>query len=242
MSGHSHWHSIKGKKGLADAKKSKAFSKLARLISVAAREGGPDTESNPRLRIAIEQARSLNMPADNIERTIKKSSGELGETKLEPVIFEAIGPGNIAIIIEGITDNKNRAISEIKQTLSQSQGKLTGEGSVRWLFEKKGVLNTGQSTIDSSLKESIELKAIEAGAEDILWTDGNLNIYTKAESLDKVKKKLEEQEVKIESISLEWIAKEYISVADRDKESCQKLFEALDDLDSVQEIYSNLKT
>ena len=242
MSGHSHWHSIKGKKGLADAKKSKAFSKLARLISVAAREGGPDAENNPRLRIAIEQARSLNMPADNIERTIKKSSGELGEIKLEPVIFEAIGPGNIAIIIEGITDNKNRAISEIKQTLSQSQGKLTGEGSVRWLFEKKGVLNAGQSSIGSSLKENIELKAIEAGAEDILWTDINLNIYTKAESLDKVKKKLEEQKVKIESISLEWIAKEYISVDDRDKESCQKLFEALDDLDSVQEIYSNLKT
>ena len=242
MSGHSHWHSIKGKKGLADAKKSKAFSKVNRLISVAAREGGPDAENNPRLRIAIEQAKSINMPADNIERAIKKGSGELEGTKLEPVIFEAMGPGNIAIIIEGITDNKNRALSEIKQALNQNQGKLTGEGSVKWLFEKKGVLNVGQNSIDPFLKEDIELKAIEAGAEDILWMSGNLNIYTKAEGLSKVKKKLEEQGIKIESISLEWIAKEYISVEDAVKESCQKLFEVLDDIDSVQEIYSNLET
>jgi YebC/PmpR family DNA-binding regulatory protein len=137
MSGHSHWHSIKYKKEITDAKKSKVFSKISREITVAAREGGDDPAFNPKLRMAVERARSLNMPADNIDRAIKKGTGELEGTKLEEVLFEAYGPGGTAIIIEGITDNKNRALGDIKQVLSQHNGKLVGEGGVRWMFERK---------------------------------------------------------------------------------------------------------
>src|SRR4030042_3986903 len=137
MSGHSHFKSIKHQKGIADAKKGKAFSKIGRLISIAAKEKGGNPETNPKLRLAMEQARAVNMPKDNVERAIQRGIGEAAGEKLEEVVFEAYGPGGIAIIIEGITDNKNRALGEIKQILIQNGGKLAGEGSVRWLFERK---------------------------------------------------------------------------------------------------------
>jgi len=242
MSGHSHFSSIKHKKGIADEKRGKAFSKMARVISVAAKEGGgSDPDSNYKLRIAIEQAKEINMPKDNIERAIKKGTGELTGEKLESVTFEAYGPGRIAIIIEGITDNKNRSLSEVKQILNQHNGKLAGEGSVKWLFERKGaiIVNNEEKTID---KEGLELIAIEAGAEDIYWHDDILDIYTKPEELEKVKKNLEEKEIKIDSASLDWAAKEMIEVEEKEKQACQKLFEALDENDAVQDIYSNLRT
>ncbi len=183
MSGHSHFSSIKHKKALTDAKRSKVFSKLASQILVTAKEKGKDPETNPRLKVAIDQAKEANMPSENIERAIKKGTGELAGEKLEEFLFEAYGPGGTAIIIEGITDNKNRSLGEIKQTLNQYGGKLVGEGGARWLFERKS----------------------------------------------------EEQG------SLEWVAKQEIEVPEKDKESLEKLFEALDENDSVQEIYSNLK-
>lgn len=185
MSGHSHWHSIKYKKGVADAKRGKVFSKISREITIVAKEGGGDPNFNSKLRIVIERARSLNMPTDNIERAVKKGTGELEGVKLESVLFEAYGPAGIAIIIEGITDNKNRALGEIKQILSQNNGKLVGEGGVRWMFERK-------------------VKKDEPG-------------------------------------SLEWVAKQDIEASEKDREACQKLFEALDENEAVQEIYSNLK-
>jgi YebC/PmpR family DNA-binding regulatory protein len=237
MSGHSHFATIKHKKGVADEKRGKAFSKMARVISVAAKEGGGDPDSNYKLRMVIDQARGINMPKDNIERAIKKGTGELAGEKLEAVTFEAYGPGKIAIIIEGITDNKNRTLGEVKQILIKYNGKLAGEGSVRWMFERKGAI-----IIDGSQKpkEELELIAIDAGAEDILeHDDGFIDIYTKPEDLEKVKKNLEEKEIKIESSSLDWVAKEKVTT--ENKESCEKLFEALDDNDAVQDIYSNLK-
>lgn len=242
MSGHSHWHSIKYKKGAADAKKGKAFSKLARLISVAVREGGSDLETNSKLRLAIERAKLINLPADNIERAIKRGAGELEGTKLEPLTLEAYGPGNVALIIEGITDNKNRSLAEIKQILNQNQGKLVGEGAVRWLFEKKGVIEIRSLKFNEQEKEELELKMIEAGAQDLLWHNDVLDIYTKVEDLDKVKKNLENQGIEIGSTSLDWVAKEYVAIDEKDKEACQRLFEALDESDVVQEIYSNLKS
>lgn len=185
MSGHSHAKTILHKKQITDAKRGKIFSKLSREISIAAREKGADPETNSALRMVIEKAREFNMPKENIERAIKKGTGELKGDALENIIFEAYGPGGIAIIIEGITDNKNRALSEIKQILNQNGGKLVGVGGVSWMFERK------------------------------------VN--------------------KEEASSLEWIAKQDIEVSEKDKETCQKLFEALDENDSVQEIYSNLK-
>jgi YebC/PmpR family DNA-binding regulatory protein len=237
MSGHSHFKTVMHKKGAEDAKRSKVFSKLSRLISIAARQG-TNPEMNPKLKQALEEAKKFHLPKDNIERAIKRGTGELekGE-KLEEVIFEAYGPGNIAIIIEGITDNKNRTLGEVKQILSQNKGKLAGEGSVKWLFERKGCItvNNEQRTMD---KEDLELTTIEAGAEDIYWHNDFLDVYTKPENLEKVKKILEEKGIKIESSSLDWVAKDRIEV--KEKEDCQKLFEALDENEAVQDIYSNL--
>ncbi len=243
MSGHSHYKSIKYQKAIADAKRSQIFSKIAREISVAAREGGGNPEFNSKLRLAIEKAKSVNMPTENMERAIKRGIGELEGAKLEEVLFEAYGPGGIAIIIEGITDNKNRALGEIKQVLNQNGGNLVGEGAVRWMFERKGciTINFQFSIFNFQSKENLEMAVIETGAEDIYWHDDFLDVYTKPEELDKVKKNLEEKGVKIESASLDWVPKEMIQVDEKAKGACQKLFEALDENETVQEIYSNLK-
>lgn len=240
MSGHSHWKKVKYKKGAADVKKGEAFSKLARLITVAAREGGADSSTNAKLRLAIEEAKRMNTPSENIERAIKRGVGELEGVKLESVLFEAYGPGGIALIIEGITDNKNRTFSEIKQILSVNSGKLGETGSVKWLFDRRGVIILSSKQPSEISREDLELKAIEAGAEDIYWYDGDLDVYTKTENLEKVKKNLEAQGIKVESTSLDWVAKENIQIIERDKEVAQKLFGALDENDAVQEIYSNL--
>jgi YebC/PmpR family DNA-binding regulatory protein len=242
MSGHSHWSKVKWKKGLLDSKKSQAFSKIAREITVAAREGGGDPNFNAKLRLAIEKAKSIRLPAENIERAIKRGTGELAGDKLESVLFEAFGPGGIALIIEGITDNKNRTLGEIKQILNQYNGKLAGEGAVKWLFERKGCLTINpENQSPTKTKEELELIAIEAGAEDIYWHEKILDVYTKPEELEKVKKNLEEKGVKIDSASLDWVPKEEISLSEEEKTACQKLFEALDENDSVQEIYSNIE-
>ena len=242
MSGHSHAKTIRREKNITDQKRGQMFSKMARLISVAVKQGGANPETNPKLRGAIETARSLNMPKDNIDRAIKRGTGEIAAEKLEEVLFEAYGPGGIALIIEGITDNKNRTLGEIKQILNQNNGKLANAGSVKWLFEKKGVIEVpSDKNEDKREKEDLELLAIEAGAEDIYWHNSLLDVYTKIEELERVKKNLEEKGIKIEGASLDWVAKEEISVDEKAKESCQKLFESLDENDAVQEIYSNIK-
>lgn len=242
MSGHSHWAGIKHQKGIADAKRSAGFSKLGREIMVAARQG-KDPVFNSRLRIAIEKAKAFNMPTENIERAIKRGSGEIAGENLEEFIFEAFGPAGIAIIIEGITDNRNRTLGEIKQILNQNGGKLASEGSVKWLFERKGaiVVNPTEQAGSFTNKEELELVAIEAGAQDVYWHENLLDIYTRAEELEKVKKNLEEKGIKISSASLDWVAKEEIPLDEESKLACQKIFEILDENDSVQEIYSNIK-
>lgn len=254
MSGHSKWSKVKHIKAITDAKRGQIFSKLAREISVAAREQGRDLTTNPKLRLVIEKAKQWNLPKENIERAIKRGVGEIEGGELESVLFEAYGPGGIAIIIEGITDNKNRALGEIKQILNQNNGKLVGEGSVRWMFERKGCVTlriTNQSEYTNK-KEGLEMLVIEAGAEDIYWHNAApqgeprqgreiLDVYTKIEELEKVKKNLEEKGMKIESVSLDWVPKEMVEVDEKTKESCQKLFEALDENEAIQEIYSNIK-
>ena len=246
MSGHSHAKTIKHQKNITDQKRGQMFSKMARVISVAVKEGGPNPETNTKLRAAVEEAKKINMPKENVERAIKQATGGAEGTNLEEVVFEAYGPEGTAVIIEGITDNKNRTLGEIKQTLSQNSGKLAGEGSVRWMFERKGCITiSSQFPISDSQiknKEELEMAAIEAGAEDIYWHEELLDVYTKIEDLEKVKKNLEEKGIAVESASLDWVAKEQIELNEKQKESCQKLFEALDELDGVQEVYSNLKT
>jgi len=238
MSGHSHFKTVKATKDANDAKRGKIFSKLSRVIIIATKEGGKDPLTNPKLKTAIEKAREFNMPKDNIERAIKKGAGELAGETLENISIEGFGPGGIALIVEGITDNKNRTLNEIKVILNKYHGKMASEGAVKWMFDRKGIITI---ELKNDPKEELELLAIGAGAEDVIKEDDFLYIYTKPEDLEKIKKIIENKGIKIESSILGWIAKENITVNESEKESCRKLFESLDDNDDVQEIYSNLK-
>lgn len=237
MSGHSHFHNIKIKKGAEDAKRSKIFSKLSKEISVAAKDGGSDTTFNAKLRSVVEKAKSMNMPADSIDKAVKKGSGELAGFTYEEYLLEAYGPGGSAVMIEGITDNKNRTLGEIKLIINQKGGKTVNEGGIKWMFEKKGVISLDAANKD---KEDLELTAIEAGADDIEWQEDTLYLYTKAEDLEKTKKALEEKGLKIESANLEWVANETLAVGDDVREKFQKFYEALDEHDDVQNIYTNI--
>jgi len=239
MSGHSKWSQIKHKKALTDAKKGKLFSKMARLISIAAKNKGGDPNANPALRMSIERARSFNMPIDNIDRAIKRGTGEAEGMKIEEFVLEAYGPGGSALLLEGTTDNKNRTFSEIKFLLSQHDGKLANPGSVMWLFERQGFIAL---KISPAKKEETELLAIDAGAQDIKRPDEEtLEIYIRPEKLEKTKKSLEEKNLRPEDASLVWTPKNEISLEKtQDKERLEKLWEALDDHDDINEIYSNV--
>ncbi len=244
MSGHSHAKKIKRQKAVTDQKRGQIFSKIARLISVAVKEGGPNPETNSKLGVAMEMAKKWNMPKENVERAIRSGSGEgTGDEKLESVSFEALGPQGIAIIIDGITDNKNRTLGEIKQILNQNNAKLVGEGAVRWLFEKRGIISLNLETQNPAFKnkEELELAAIEAGAQDFRWYDDDLEVYTRPEDLEKTRKILEEKGVKTEDSSLGWVAKEEIMADEKVQDACQKLFDDLDNNDAVQDVYSNIK-
>jgi len=239
MSGHSHFSSIKHKKEANDAQRGRVFSKMAREIAIAARSG-LNLETNAKLRVILEKAKSFNMPHENIERALKKASGEEGGVVLEEVLFEAYGPGGIAILIEGITDNNKRTVSEIKQALIQHGGKFVESGSVKWLFGRKGVIVVPLAENSGLSREDLELKAIDAGAEDVYWHTDSLDVYSQPENLDKIKKNLESLGIKIESASMGWVPKEDVAIEEKDKETCQRLFESLDENEAVTEIYSNL--
>lgn len=243
MSGHSHAKTIKHQKNITDQKRGQLFSKMARVISIAVKEKGPNPETNTKLKATIEKAKGFNMPKENIERAIQQAIGGNEDTSLEEVVFEAYGPGGIAIIVEGITDNKNRTLGEIKQILNQLGGKLVGEGAVQWMFDRKGcvIIDLKSQAENLNSREKLEMAAIEAGAEDIRWEDDNLNIYTKIEELEKVKEAIEGQGIKIDSVSLDRVPKEEVLIDEKNKENCQKLFDSLDENEAVQEIYSNLK-
>ena len=239
MSGHSKWSKIKHQKAITDVQKGKIFSKMAKIIAVAARDDG-DPEMNSKLRIAIEKAQSVNMPRGNIERAIKKGTGKLGGEKIEEVVYEAYGPSGIALIIEAITDNKNRTLSEIKNILGKHSGRLGDAGSVKWLFEKRGVLELEISKEDNL--DDLEMEIIDAGAEDIKKRDNILEIQTKPKELNNVKNNLETKGIKVESANLEWMPKNPVKIEDeKNKIQIEKFFEALDEQNDIQEIYSNLE-
>jgi YebC/PmpR family DNA-binding regulatory protein len=239
MSGHSHWSTIKFKKGTEDAKRSKIFSKLSKEISIASRDGGSDITFNAKLRSVVDKARESNMPADSIDKAIKKGAGELEGYTLEEFSLEAYGPNGIAIIIDGITDNKNRSLGEIKLILSRFNGKMVDGGGIKWMFEKRGVIIINAEDLKKD-KESLELIIIDAGADDLMWQEEGLVVYTKPEDLEKVKKVIQENRIKIASSGLEWVAKETVAVDEETKDKNQKLYEALDDHDDVQNIYWNI--
>lgn len=246
MSGHSHAKTVKRVKEANAAKRGKIFSKLAKMISVAAKNG-PDPATNSKLRQALEEAKKANMPKENVERAIQKGAGPGESEQLEEVTYEALGPEAISLIIEGITDNKNRALSEVKQILQKNNFKLAGEGAVKWAFGQKGIILSRADTLlqQGKTKEDIELLAIEAGADDIKWffdeDEEFLEIRTQPSDLEPAKKALETAGLKIESSNLGWVAKEETNVSEKTKEAAEKLFEELDDSETVQDTYSNLK-
>jgi len=193
---------------------------------------------NPKLRSIVDKARSQNMPADSIEKAIKKGSGELEGYTLEEFLIEAYGPNGVAMIIEGITDNKNRSLGEIKLILNQNGGKMVEGGAIKWMFERKGVILINKEDLKD--KEDMELATIESGADDFAWEEEGMAIYTKPEDLEKVRRFFDGKGIKIASANLEWLAKETVEADEKTREKCQKLFEALDDHDDVQNIFWNI--
>lgn len=238
MSGHSKWSQIKYKKAIEDAKRAKIFSKISRLITLAAREKGGDPEKNSDLKSAIEKAKAFNMPQDSIERAIKRGTGEIEGGKLESFLIEALGPGNVSILIQVVTDNKNRSLAEIRKIIEDNGGKMVS-GSVIWKFKKMGKI-VGRLK-NRERREEVELLAIESGAEDIREKGENtIEIYTLPENANQLKEKLANV-LNVEEMAIEFVPKEEISLSKEILDKVNNLFEKLDDHDDVQEIYSDLK-
>jgi YebC/PmpR family DNA-binding regulatory protein len=236
MSGHSKWATIKRKKGALDAKRGKMFTKLIKELTIAAREGGGDPSANPRLRLAVDNAKAANMPQDNIERAIKKATGELEGVTYHELTYEGYGPAGVAILVEVATDNKNRIVAEVRHIFSKYGGSMGENGSVAWMFDRKGVISLPkQDKTEDDIMEII----LDAGAEDLQSEEEFFEIQTPLESFEPVRKSLVDKDLSLENASLQWIAKNTVPVAGEDAEKVMKLIEALEDNDDVQNVYSN---
>ena len=236
MSGHSKWASIKHKKGAADAKRGKIFTKIIKEITVAARLGGGDPDGNPRLRTAIMNAKSNNMPADNVTRAIKKGTGELEGVHYEETTYEGYGPGGAAIFLEAMTDNKNRTVSEIRAALGKAGGNLGETGCVAWMFEKKGLITV---KTDAKNEDDLMELAIDAGADDMQTVDDHYEITTAVENFEAVRKALEEAGVPMDTAELTRIPQNTVSLDEKKGKALLKLMDILEDHDDIQKAYSN---
>ena len=236
MSGHSKWASIKHKKALVDAKRGKMFTKLIREITVAARTGGGDPETNPRLRIAIANAKSGNMPADNIERAVKKGSGALEGVNYEEVFYEGYGPEGVAVYVQCLSDNKNRTASEIRNIFSKKSGNMAGAGSVAWLFEKKGLIIVNA---DKASEDQLMEIVLNAGAEDLSRQDNKFEILTAASEFEAVKEAIDDAKIHYESADIQMIPKNLVPVSASNARQVLALIEAFEDHDDVQNVYAN---
>ena len=237
MSGHSKWSTIKHKKAKEDSKRGKVFTKLIREITVAARDGGGDPLHNARLRIILDKAKTENMPSDNVTRAIKKGTGELaGGAAYEAHTYEGYGPHGIAVMIEVLTDNKNRTVADLRHQFTKFGGALAESGAVAWMFERKGVIRASGTLSEDDLLE----KLLDYNIDDVSLDEGTFSVICKLQDLDKIKKAIEQLGLKVESAQLEWVAKEPISVGKNSEENVYKFLEALDDLDDTQNVYANL--
>jgi YebC/PmpR family DNA-binding regulatory protein len=237
MSGHSKWAKIKRKKAGADAARGRLFTKLIREITIAARHGGGDPNVNPRLRTAIEEARAANMPNENIERAIKRGTGQLNDGQaLEEVVYEGYGPNGVAILIEAVTDNRNRTTSEIKHVLSRHNGSLGTQGSVAWQFQTRGSIIIDAKKYD---EDTILSLALDGGAIDVKNEENNYQVITTPETFHKIKEALKNNNIEIISSEITKIPQNYVPLSEKDAEKVLKLFEALDELDDVQHVYGN---
>ena len=237
MSGHSKWSTIKRKKGAIDAKRGKIFTKLIKEITVAARMGGGDADANPRLRTAILAAKTENMPKDNIERAIKKGTGDLEGMSYEEILYEGYGPGGVAVLVETMTDNKNRTVADVRHFFSKSGGNLGESGCVGWMFDKKGVIVVDKETI--SEEELLEL-ALEAGAEDVIEEDSTFQIVTAPEDFNEVMENLEKANLEYVEASVSMVPKNTVEVIEeKTARSLLRLLENLEDHDDVQKVHAN---
>lgn len=236
MSGHSKWSSIKHKKAAADAKRGKAFTRLIKEITVAARFGGGDPGGNARLRAAIEDAKAANMPADNIKRAVQKGTGELPGVSYEEVVYEGYGPGGVAILVEAMTDNKNRTTPEIRHLFSKHGGHLGESNSVSWMFAKKGYFVIPRKAVD---EESLMDAVLEAGAEDMKVDGENYEVLTDPSNYEKVKAAIEQKKVPIEVAQMEMIPQNRIRVEGKKTQQLLSLLEILEDHEDIQHVYAN---
>lgn len=238
MSGHSKWSQIKRSKGVADAKRGAVFTKLGHEITVAVKQGGgPDPDSNFRLRLAIARARESNMPTDNIQRAIRRAAGEEGGANLEEVAYEGYGPGGSAVIVQAVTDNRNRTVSEIRNAFARAGGNLGESGSVAWQFEARGVITLGLNGKDP---DDLQLVAIDAGAADVLVDEDTVEIYTEPTDLDSVRKSLEEQhKLKVDSVEFTMKPKTTVHLEEKEALQALRLIDRLEDLEDVQKVYFN---
>ncbi len=236
MSGHSKWHSIKHQKGVADAKRGQLFTKLTREIIIATREGGSNPEANFRLRLAVQKARDSNMPLENIDRAIKKGSGEVGAGGLAEVILEGYGPSGIAILVNALTDNRNRTIQEVRSTFSRFGGSLGENGCVSWIFDSQGVITVKAENLNT---DDLALSAIDAGADDVKVESDFVEVYTRPEGLEKVRAALEQQKVPIDGSELLMVPKTLVQLDEKASLQALKLLDKLEDIDDVQNVVSN---
>lgn len=237
MSGHSKWSTIKRKKGAADAKRGQLFTKLAREITVAARTGLPDPDANVRLRLAVQKARTENMPKDNIDRAIQRATGSADGAQFDEVWYEGYGPAGVAVIMLAMTDNRNRTVAEIRAALTRSNGTLGENGSVSWMFDQVGMITIKAGDADP---DEISLVSIDAGATDVATDDGIVEVYTEPQDLHRVQEELSSAGFEIDNAELTMKPKTMMSPDTDDAVKAIRLLEKLEDLDDIQTVYSNL--
>ena len=237
MSGHSKWSTIKRKKGAEDAKRGKIFTRLAREITVAARESGGDPDNNAALRLAVEKARGANMPKENIERAIKRGTGELEGGQLEEITYEGYGPHGVALLVKCVTDNRNRTLSEVRRVFNRSGGNLAEAGAVAWMFDTKGYIAVARDDMDP---DDIFMMAVDAGAEDVEISDEFVEVYTEPGDLHWIRDGLAGRGLNIEEAELSQVPKTLMTLAEKETLQVMGMIESLEELDDVQQVYSNL--
>ncbi len=236
MSGHSKWSTIKHKKGAADVKRGKIFTKLIKEITVAARMGGGDQESNPRLRHALNAAKAQNMPKDTFERAVKKGTGDLEGVSYEEILYEGYGPGGVAVLVECLTDNKNRSIADVRYIFGKAGGNVGTDGCVAWMFDKKGLISVSKEDAD---EDTLMDLALEAGAEDIKDEGDVFEIITEPEDFDAVKDAIDKAEIKYQLAEITMLPQNMTEVEGKEAEQMLRFMDALDDCDDIQKFYTN---
>ncbi len=237
MSGHSKWSTIKHKKAATDAKRGKLFTRLAREITLAAREGGGNPDVNFSLRLAVDKAKSANMPKDNIERAIKRGTGELKGEELSEVTYEGYAPNGVALLLQVLTDNKNRTVADVRRIITRQGGTLADAGAVAWQFDRKGYIAVAPDGVD---QDTLFEVAVEAGAEDVVFGDDLIEVYAELENFQAVRQALQEASIRFETAELTMIPKTTMQLGEKETLQVMGVIEALEELDDVQQVYSNL--